>query len=138
MKLVVVASRKADPAMAVAYAVEELAKLPEDSQVFLRKPTEKPARRFELAIAVAATRLGIGVRWWIPGKGGRQATFLRDVAMVQAADEVLAYFAENAEMDGGTGHVVDKALDQNKPCRAYAIVDGSLKWVGGHDSEDQA
>lgn len=138
MNLVVVASRACDPAQAAAFAVDELADLPEGSQVFLRKPTGKPARRFELAVAVAATKLGVTVRWWSPGPGGRKATFVRDVEMVAAADRVVAYFAENLEMEGGTGHVVEKAQDQNKPCRAYAIVDGSLKWIGGHDSEDQA
>ena len=133
MNLVLVASRSVDPAVAVPYALEEIAKLPEGSVIFLRKPTAKPARRFELALVVGATLLGVGVRWWEPGPGGRKATFLRDVSMVGAADEVVAYFSEKAEMDGGTGHVVEKALDQNRPCRAYSIVDGRLKWIGGHD-----
>ena len=138
MNLVVVASRNADPAIAVPYALEEIAKLPEGSVIFLRKPTGKPARRFELALVVGATLLGVGVRWWEPGPGGRKATFLRDVAMVGAADEVVAYFAEDAEMGGGTGHVVEKALDQNRPCRAYALVGGGLKWIGGHDGTDDS
>lgn len=137
MKLVVVASRKVDPAVAVAYALPEVAKMPPESTIFLRKPTAKAAHRFELAMAVGAINMGVGVRWWSPGPGGRSATFLRDVSMVEAADGVLAYFAEDSEMGGGTGHVVDKALDQNKPCRAYSVVDGRLKWVGGDDAEEQ-
>ena len=114
--------------------------LPEGSWVHLRKPTKKPASPFELAVAGIAAQCDVNVRWWMPGPGGRQATFARDVQMVEAADEVLVFFTEGEEMhpQRGTGHVVEKALDQGKRCRAYSVVDGELKWVGGHDPEDSA
>lgn len=134
--MVLAASRSVPYAPAVAAATLEMAKLPNDSWVFLRKPTKKPASPFELAVAAAASNLGINVRWWTPGPGGRQATFLRDVAMVEAADEVVCYFTEEEEMTGGTGHIVEKALDRGRRCRAYSIVDNALRWVGGHDPED--
>lgn len=138
-RLVVAGSRTVPVPQALACAVRELAELPDDSEVFLRKPTKKPASSFEMGVALIAIKLGLNVRWWEPGPGGRQATFLRDVNMVGAADEVLAYFTEDEVMSelSGTAHVVEKALDQGRPCRAYAIVDGTLKWVGGSDQEGQ-
>lgn len=136
--IVIAASRTVPVHIALGYVAHELAALPPGSSVFLRKPTKRPASRFEMGVAVMATKLDLLVRWWEPGPGGRQATFLRDVSMVSAADEVLAYFTEAEVMTGGTGHVIDKALDQAKTCRAYSIVGGELRWVGGQETEDQA
>jgi hypothetical protein len=133
MKVTIVGSRSLDPLAAQPFFVKELAALPEHSEIQLRKPTTRPARVFEMTVAVCALTLGHSVQWWEPGPGGRQATFLRDVAMVEASDEVIAYFTEDEEMTGGTGHVVEKALDRARLCRAYSIVDGDLKWVGGYD-----
>lgn len=139
MKLVVAASRSIDLKFVLPHAWAEISKLEEGSWVFLRKPTKKPASAFELAVAALASAAELNVRWWEPGPGGRQATFLRDVNMVDAADAVIAYFTEGEEMhpEHGTGHVVEKAQDVGRPCRAYSIVDGQLKWVGGYDPEDQ-
>jgi hypothetical protein len=139
-KVALVASRTLSLAEVFPWALEELRELPEGSWVHLRKAMRGSASQFSLAMAVLATELELNVRWFRPGSGGRQATFIRDVEMVAASDEVVAYFAEGEEMgvESGTAHVVEKALDQGKTCRAYVIIDGDRRLVGSHDAEDQA
>jgi hypothetical protein len=101
--------------------------------ILLRKPTNKPLRPFEALTASLATALGMKVEPYEPGSGGREATFARDVALVAASDSVVAVFPEGDEMNGGTGHVVEKALDQNRPVNAYVVIDGSLRLFGAQD-----
>lgn len=101
--------------------------------VLLRKPLWRPPRSFETLVSTLAASLGLEVRWCVPAPGGRSLVFLRDVEMVQAADEVIAFFPEGEEMTGGTAHVVEKALDQKRPVRAYAIQAGAIRLVGSED-----
>lgn len=103
--------------------------------VLVRKPTSKPLRPFEALVASLATALGYEVDEWEPGPGGRKATFLRDVEMVSASDAVVAIFPEGEEMDGGTGHVVEKALDQGRTVTAYVFIDGELRLFGSQENE---
>ena len=105
-------------------------------EILLRKPLRRASRPFEALVASLAGVLGLRVSDWIPDPGGRAQVFLRDVEMVQDADEVVAFFPEDAEMSGGTGHVVEKALDQHKPVRAYAVVGGNLILVGSDNESD--
>lgn len=68
-------------------------------------------------IAEAAKLLGYKVRGW-KGEGG-PSNYIRDVEMVENADVVHAFFAEDHVGEGGTQHVVDKSLDQGKLTYSY-------------------
>lgn len=104
---------------------------PAATTVLLRKPTNKPLRPFEALVASLATALEVKYECGEPGPGGRKATFTRDIELVGAADAVVAFFPAGEEMDGGTGHVVEKALDQAKPVNAYVVENGQVRWLGG-------
>jgi hypothetical protein len=104
---------------------------PAATTVLLRKPTNRPLRAFEALVAGLATALGIRSETREPGPGGRKATFVRDIDLVEAADRVLAFFPAGEEMDGGTGHVVETAQNQAKPVIAYVVENGQVRWLGG-------
>lgn len=74
----------------------------------------------------------LGVPCFTYRSAGGADNFLRDVELVRDADEVIAFFdpATLDRTDTGTGHIVEVALTQQKPVRAYTSVDGSLVWVG--------
>ena len=58
----------------------------------------------------------------------------RDRSMVRDADLVMAFFPDEAFMEGGTGHVVQCALEEDIPVEAWAMkYDGSLTLVAEHD-----
>lgn len=87
-------------------------------------------------MAKLARRLNLTVRWSIPQAGGRSEVFIRDIDMVSQADLLLAVFSEGNEMQGGTGHLVEKAQDFGTPTYAYTFfVD--LQRVGEEDPEDR-
>jgi hypothetical protein len=66
-----------------------------------------------------------------PSRGG---TFVRDLSLIKDADKIIAIFAPDRIMEGGTGHIVNKALDERKEVEAYTIDDaGELVLVGGHN-----
>lgn len=64
--------------------------------------------------------------------GGGAANFLRDVKMVEDADEVIAFLdpATLHDMNTGTAHVCEKALDQRKPLRAFSVAHNRLVYAG--------
>lgn len=66
-----------------------------------------------------------------PSKGGPD-NFLRDIELVKDADEVIAFLDPKTLSDPTTGaaHVVEKALDQKKPVRAYSTDGEGLVYVG--------
>jgi hypothetical protein len=66
---------------------------------------------------------------------GGPDNFRRDAAMVAEADEVLAFFdpASLHNTNTGTAHVVEKALDQKKPTRAYSAANGHLVYAGSNE-----
>ncbi len=141
MKAVIVGSRALElDGDVAAHILHELIGLGERGfdEILLRKPLHRAARPFEALTASLAGVLGLTVTLCIPEPGGRAQVFLRDVSMVSASDEVVAFFPEDAEMSGGTGHVVEKALDQARPVRAYAVVKGELVLVGSDDDYTQA
>jgi hypothetical protein len=66
-----------------------------------------------------------------PSRGG---AFVRDLALLNDADKVIALFAPDRVMEGGTAHIVNKALDERKEVEAYTVDDqGELVLVGGHN-----
>jgi len=66
-----------------------------------------------------------------PAQGGAD-NWIRDVELVRDADEVIAIVSRadlEAKRETGTLHVVEKALDQEKPVRMYTEIDGSLVYA---------
>jgi hypothetical protein len=91
---------------------------------------------FEQMVWIEANRLGFETKWWVPVIGkGRAGTYERDIDMVAGADLVLGIFESDAIMEGGTGHVIEKAIDQNVPAVAYSLDGTQLNRVGEHEPE---
>jgi hypothetical protein len=82
-------------------------------------------------------RLGIRVLWAIPAAGGRSEVFIRDVDMVSKSDLLIVFFDEDRVMQGGTGHLIEKAQDFEVPAYAYVYADGSIERVGEADPENR-
>jgi hypothetical protein len=61
----------------------------------------------------------------------REDVYLRDIALVDAVDEVYAFFAPGKENTGGTQHVIEKALDAKKKVEVYTFDrDNGLVYLG--------
>ena len=134
MKVVVVGSRAVELSEVAGHVLKTLVSLPEDAVVLLRRGRTTPAGDFEVFTQALCLQLGINFEWCQPDEGGREAVYLRDIDMVQKADAVVAYFDADSVMSGGTGHVVEKALDADKPTYAFAAMgQKGVDWVGGHE-----
>ncbi len=110
--------------------------LPNNSRVFLRRGLKGKPGKFELMIAEWCRQYGhVEVRWEIPDfEEGAGAVFNRDNAMVRGSDLVLAFFAPGRMMQGGTGHVVEAAIDQGVPVYSFEL-NGGLVRVGENDPD---
>jgi len=62
----------------------------------------------------------------------RARVYLRDLEYVRKADLVLAYFS-TTETSGGTGHVVEKAIDQDVPVYSWGLDGTRFVRIGEHD-----
>lgn len=115
------------------HLVRELAVLPLEAVVLLRKPKTRPPAAFEAVVSEVCRDLQITVEWFAPEGRGREATYKRDVEMVRAADRVIGYFDGDAPMEGGTGHVMERAYIEGKPCQAWVWdrPEEALGWLGG-------
>lgn len=79
---------------------------------------------------------GVTYEWILPDPaGGREATYLRDVAMTRRADLVLCFFA-TTHMEGGTEHVVEKALDVQTPVYSWGLEGDHFVRIGEHDPDN--
>jgi hypothetical protein len=92
--------------------------------------------RFERLVSAWCREMGHPeVRWVLPdpdhGAGG---AFMRDSDLVRGVDLVLAFFAPGQSMKGGTGHVVERAIDSNVPAYSWIVYD-DITAVGSHDPE---
>jgi hypothetical protein len=76
------------------------------------------------------------VVWHKPDLGGRGSVYLRDYAMVEASDSVIAFFSEGNIMVGGTGHVVDAALAKEIPVAAWEIGRSGFFHIGDLSREE--
>lgn len=66
-----------------------------------------------------------------PARGG---SFVRDLNLINDSDRIIAVFDPERVMEGGTGHIVNKALDERKEVEAYTVDDsGELVLVGGYN-----
>lgn len=108
--------------------------LPPGSKVLLRAPRspDEPVGKVEAVAAQMATDLQLDVELCFPPVGGgREGVLTRDYDMVERADRVIAYFSPEKVMDGGTGHVVEAAMNRDIPTEAWRLdQDGRLERVG--------
>lgn len=108
--------------------------LPPNTKLLLRRGKHTPPGPFERLVAQLCDSLAIEYEWRRPQEGGRSATYLRDVSMADAADGVIAFFHPERIMDGGTGHLVEKAMDAGRPVWAMTVGDEGLERVGEIDA----
>ena len=66
---------------------------------------------------------------------GECGAFDRDRQMVKGADRVIAFFPEEKFMEGGTGHVVQCALEAEVPTEAWAQTADGLELVAENDED---
>jgi len=134
MKVCIVGSRSLEVDGNVAlHVVTTLVQLDPSDEILVRKPLTRVLRPFEALVASLAGTMGHTVTEYAPEPGGRAQVFLRDVEMVRDSDQVIAFFADGDEMSGGTGHVVDKAIDQKRSVRAYAVEADKLRLIAEED-----
>lgn len=111
---------------------------PKGTTVLLRRGMKSAPGQFEQFVRELIREQGdhLNFEWRMPDPdAGAGATFLRDNDMVSSADLVLAFFDPHHVMAGGTGHVVETAIDRNVPVYSFAIDGTSLTRVGDHDPE---
>lgn len=110
--------------------------LPDQSTILLRVGVgTNPGPVETLAFMLARRRHRI--EWCVPETGrNRTGTFVRDIAMVDRADAVVAFLTDDEDPLGGSGtaHVIQKAVDVDRPLFAYAVSDEGLEWIGGTDA----
>jgi hypothetical protein len=107
--------------------------------ILMRRGINTLPGRVESAIATAAKLMDWPIEWFVPEPGGRDQVFFRDIEMVREADVVLCVFTETDPMAGGTGHVVEKAIDRRVPVYAYtADIENPRVWhrLGEWDPDD--
>jgi hypothetical protein len=106
--------------------------------VILRRGLKAKPGRFERMVAAWCKEMGHPEVYWAlpdPSLGSAQV-FTRDRDMVSGADIVLAFFSEGHVMEGGTGHVVEAAIDHNVPTYSFTLGE-SIQRVGEHDPTDE-
>lgn len=104
--------------------------LPPNTKILLRRGLHSEPGVFETLVAQLCDSLGIEYAWRRPEPGGRGATFRRDVSLIGAADGVIVFFHPDRIMEGGTGHLVEKAIDANVPVWAFTYNEGIIDRVG--------
>src|SRR6188474_2811108 len=122
MNVVVAANRKVPVEAIATHLTKQLAALPMESTVTLRRAARKRTQPFERLASEVAESLGIEVAWEEPQGSGRQATWQRDWRMIHAADKVLLYLHDGYP-DGGTEHVLACALADEPQVEAYTLVE---------------
>ena len=88
---------------------------------------------FDQFILAAAPILGYAAITY-PSLGGA-ANYLRDVKIVEEADEVLCFLDPDSLHDPNTGtaHILSKALDQKRKTMAYTAANNHLVFAGSSD-----
>lgn len=134
MNVVVAGSYQAMSLHLASHLFNVLRELPPGSKVLLRAPRnpEEPVGKVESVAAQMATDLQLEVEMCFPPVGGgREGVLRRDYDMVERADRVIAYFSPERVMDGGTGHLVEAAINRDIPTEAWRLdVDGRLDRTG--------
>jgi len=106
-----------------------------DVPVGVRVPrgSDEPSGALERFVSEIAPGLGRTVNRCRASTNTRGDVYKRDYEMVEQAVSVLAFFAPDREMDGGTGHVVQSALARGIPVEAYRMGETGLPELLGSD-----
>lgn len=144
MRVVIAGSRRLPRGHAPRLLIRFLAALPDDAVILMRSPMGKRPGIFESDVSALASILHMPVEWFEPVPTsmtpGRASVYRRDIEMIESSDLVILFFAhdEVAEGYGGTQHLLDKALDIDRPVYAYGVDEyGSVDRVGEHDPYHQ-
>lgn len=107
-----------------------------DTTVYLRRGLKSKPGMFERLVSQWCREMGHPeVRWILPDPElGAAQVFMRDSDLVRASDLVLAFFEPGAAMTGGTGHVVERAIDTGVPVYSWTVAD-DIERLGEHDPE---
>jgi hypothetical protein len=134
MARVVVAGSRDVGTDAAAHVLQMLMKLGGPT-IIMRRGRETDPGPLEHDIAEMCRIAGFPIEWRVPAPGGRDEVYFRDMDMVTKADLVLAVFSPGRTMEGGTAHVVEKAIDLRVPAYAFTY-NGKLERVGEYDPDD--
>jgi hypothetical protein len=141
MRVVIAGSHRLPKGQAPRLLIRFLAALPEDAIILMRRGMNGPAPGpFEFDVAGLCYVLHLGVEWFEPHPTdrhpGRASVFLRDIEMIRKADLVILFVTpeEVEEAYAGTMHLLDKAMDEDRPVYAYSVDRGGIiKRVGEYD-----
>ena len=114
--------------------LRHMSQLPPHTKILLRRGSSTEVNPIERLIADLSGTLDIEFEWCVPEGFGRAATFARDVTMVERSDALIVYFDEDHLMEGGTGHLVEKAIDRDTPTWAYSFGEDGMQRIGEIDS----
>lgn len=134
--LVIVGSSDLWPtATVLATVISKIAGMEPGQSIGIRIPrsAEEPTSPLERWVFQAGPKMGHPVVWWRADTNKRDSVYRRDYEMVEKATGVLAFFAPDREMEGGTGHVVTAALARNVPVEAYRLTDDGRPELLGSD-----
>jgi hypothetical protein len=140
MRVCIAGSRKLPKGQGPRLLVRTLAALPGDTDILLRSSMAGIPGHFEQSVESLAHVLGLHVTHFMPiptdMTKGRSSVYVRDISMVEA---VLPSRPPPAPTDGysGTAHLMEKALDVDRPMYAYTVADdGMVERVGEYDPDD--
>jgi len=135
MKVAFVASRTVSVRALTGRLSNLLGALPASTTILLRKGRHSNPGQFELIVSGLCEIQHVSYEWCVPEPGGREQTFERDIKMVERSGLVLAFFDEGQFMEGGTGHVVEKAVERGIHTIAYELRGDTLHHVGELEGE---
>jgi len=143
MIVAIAGSRRLPRGQAPRLLIRFLDNLEEGDRVIVRTPKHGPPGPFEHDVMALCEILDITVETMSPAPTittpGRASVYFRDIEMVEHADLVLLFFTPEEAVEGysGTAHLMDKALDADRPVYAYTVgADGLVCRVGEHDPDD--
>lgn len=101
--------------------------------VLLRRGINTRPGKFESLVAEWCRMYNhLDYRWILPDPAdGPAMVFNRDTELVSAADVVIAFLTP-AGLEGGTGHVVERAIDRGVPVYSFTIGE-DLQRLGEND-----
>jgi hypothetical protein len=143
VKVVIAGSRRLPRGQAPRLLIRFLAALPEDAIILMRRGMHgQVPGPFEFDVAQLCHILHLKNVWFEPEPTdrypGRASVFMRDIDMVRNAELVILFVTpeEVEDVYAGTMHLLDKALDEQRPVYAYSVdQDGKVKRVGEWDPD---
>lgn len=136
LRILIAGSRKVKPAWVIGAVTELMNQLPPTTFLLRTGLGTKPGP-IEGMCWILAFYTDHQVDWCVPEEGrNRTGTFVRDIAMVDKSDAVIVFLHPDEDPlgDTGTAHILQKALDANRPLFAYTAGPEGLNWVGGSDA----